>query len=187
MTSPKRSTLGSGTVAPPVGNRCDMRRCAIWPVRTNTTSPGSTVTRPPASGVEIRRGDGVPTVEDGGVLGPGHVEQHAPADERVHEMDPETARPRRVDRRCRVAVVERAAVAHVRQSVPVRGALQRHEDNVLVGADPFGVVGQRHVHIRHGAHGVEAAPARHPSGSPRPPTGPGPRGRPGPCGHSPPP
>ncbi len=131
-----------------------------------------------AGGVEVRWGDGVAAVEDGGVLGPGHVEEHPPADERVHEMDPEPARSRRVDRRCRVAVVERAPVAHVCQSVPMRGALQRHDDDILVGADPFGVVGQRHVHIRHGAHRVEARPARHPSGSPRPPTGPGPGGTP---------
>ena len=158
MTSPKRSMFGSGTVAPPAGKRCGMREVRHLPGAHQHDVAGLDGHRGQrAGGVEVRGRDGVPAVEDVGLLGPGHVEEHPAADERVHEVDPETARPRRVDRRCRVPVVERAAVAHMRQSVPMRGALQRHDDDVLVGADPFGVVGQRHVHVRHGAHRVEAA------------------------------
>ncbi len=108
-------------------------------------------------GVEVPGGDRVAGLEDVEPLRPGHVEEHAPADQGPHQVDAEAARPLGGHGVGRVAVVHAAAVAHVGQGVPVGGALQGEGERVVACADPVGVVAERTVDGEHGVAGVVAA------------------------------
>ena len=125
-------------------------RCTICPVRTSTMSPGRDLEAGEgARRVEVLGHDRVARIEDVETLGPGHVEEHAPADHGLQAVDAAACRTVLGDARCRVPVVDDAAVADVGQRVPVGGALGGQGQDVLAGADPRRVRAQRMVDLDH--------------------------------------
>ena len=101
--------------------------------------------------IEIGRGDGVAGLQHVEAAGPGHIEQHAPADHRLQQMDAAEGGAPFTNRIGGVPVVDVAAVADMGQPVPVGGALQRQRDHVLAGAHPRGIRAQRLVDLDHRA------------------------------------
>ena len=127
------------------------RSQCMWPVRTSTTSPGSTVTPAAARGrVEVVAVDGVAVVEVVDALEPGDVEQ----DPRV-TIGPNCSMPSARGAASSVTaedgdpVVEQAVVADVRERVPVRRRLQPHVDHVVAGPEVGRVAGEGGVIARH--------------------------------------